>query len=551
MGAAENGGNSAGGVRSSSFGGDNAAGVASSIAAVSCGSTGGSEACGGSLQKTGIHEAQRCVDDVRHEAVGAYMSPLTPCLALEAPAAPCTPAEGGEAPSSHLPPGLEHPAWQPDAHSVLGCPQLASESLPSCFPVLSSPAAPPSVTSLCLRTPPGNAPASQQSMLAGIETSRKLQSRRALHRLKCSCGAAFVAGSVAKKSVDCSVCGVVIPHGRQAYSCDSCCRRICKSCHRNGRIAGCGGSSYTRTGEGPMPARAVGPLTVGMVQQASESLNTQNAQGRTGAHVAETTGYIPGFAHDCMQANRRIGESAAASRPLAAGERAGIGTATRARAVGEGQDAASDSNAAEDDGAVAEELESGAGEERGWQRSMQVLVWDPVAIHELQGMPLVYAKAPLLWIPRALRERVCAVLCGLLHDAVQPRDAELANLLLFHSGQLLLRIPAQETAEENENATTTGAPEREPVRQGDESAVEGASSKMQGIVAQVRERVALAGKGAWGQLAHALYIEIQEAAGRSRPMQREDVAGPNALALADAPARGTRLGHEDTRKSST
>ena len=170
---------------------------------------------------------------------------------------------------------------------------------------------------------------------------------------------------------------------------------------------------------------------------------------------------------------------------------------------------------------------------RALQRSLQALVWDPAAIYELQGLPLVYAKAPLLWIPRALRDRVCAILCGLLQDAVQPRDAELANLLLFHSGQLLLRVPHQ-SADEDEASVQQ---EDIPTRGADGRCMgESECAKMQGIVARVRERVALAEKGAWGQLVHALYTETQAHALKNRTPQREEATGPNAVALVDAPA---------------
>ena len=144
-----------------------------------------------------------------------------------------------------------------------------------------------------------------------------------------------------------------------------------------------------------------------------------------------------------------------------------------------------------------EEGEATAGDpaERALQRSLQALVWDPVAIHELQGLPLVYAKAPLLWIPRALRDRVCAILGGLLQDAVQPRDAELANLLLFHSGQLLLRLPPSSSEED----PTDMQQEDIPMRGTDGRGVdESDGAKIQGIVARFRERVALAEKGALG-----------------------------------------------------
>ena len=81
---------------------------------------------------------------------------------------------------------------------------------------------------------------------------------------------------------------------------------------------------------------------------------------------------------------------------------------------------------------------------------------------------------------------------------MQPRDAELANLLLFHSGQLLLRIPHHESDEEAGDAHGTCAPAREPMGRGEGDAGEGESSKMQSLVAQVRERVALAEKGGMG-----------------------------------------------------
>ena len=60
----------------------------------------------------------------------------------------------------------------------------------------------------------------------------------------------------------------------------------------------------------------------------------------------------------------------------------------------------------------------------------------------------------------ALRDRVCAILCGLLQDAVQPRDAELASLLLFHSGQLLLRLPHLNPEEDDTNVQQEDIPAR-------------------------------------------------------------------------------------------
>ena len=147
-----------------------------------------------------------------------------------------------------------------------------------------------------------------------------------------------------------------------------------------------------------------------------------------------------------------------------------------------------------------ESLEAGedagcGAEAREVQRSLQVLVWDPVATHELQGLPLVYAKAPLLWIPRALRDRVCAIMCGLLQDATQPRDAELANLLLFHSGQLLLRLPPSSPEEEPSGMQAEDIPAR---GMGGNNIGEEEGLTIQGVAACVRERVALAEKGAWG-----------------------------------------------------
>ena len=505
-------------------------------AAVSGGTTNGDEAYGGLLHKAGGYGAQRYADEDRHEAIGAYMTPLTPCLSLEAPAAQCTLVGGESAAASHWPPGLEHPP-RPREHGALGRPRLASEEpLPS--PRSRCPSATPrSVHSLLPHAAPETSTAGQPDTLACLGGPRRRQARRALHRLKCSCGTVLVAGSVAKKSVDCSVCSVVAPHGRQAYSCASCGRRICKTCHRTGRNDGSGETALgLRAGGGLPMARTAGSLTGPLMQQTSEGTATHTLLGHIATKGGGMAGYIPGFVHDCMQASHRVSMPTQHPCPPASGGRAGIGSAMHGRTDGEVQDPASDLDGKGSGDEDVEGLGPGGNADRMWQRSLQALVWDPVATHELQGLPLVYAKAPLLWIPRALRERVCAILCGLLQDAVQPRDAELANLLLFHSGQLLLRIPRQESDGGAGDAPTACAPARESTGRGEASAGGGESIKMQGIVAQVRERIALAEKGAWGQLVHALYTETQEAAGRGRSMQREDVAGPNALALVDAPA---------------
>ena len=133
-----------------------------------------------------------------------------------------------------------------------------------------------------------------------------------------------------------------------------------------------------------------------------------------------------------------------------------------------------------------------------------------------------------------MRDRVCAILCGLLQDAVQPRDAELANLLLLHSGQLLLRV----TDPGQDEDAASAQPAAIPARGTDGRCMgENECAKMQGIVARVRERVALAEKGVWGQLVHALYVETRERAVRNRQTQREEASRPDAMAMVDAPAR--------------
>ena len=139
--------------------------------------------------------------------------------------------------------------------------------------------------------------------------------------------------------------------------------------------------------------------------------------------------YVPGYVHDCLEAGRGLAGKAGASSAGAGAARSGIGLRQNGNASrggnhcprGEGEDASTPSGAANGNSAMCGEEgtmhANGAdngGEGREAERSLQVLVWDPVATYELKGLPLVYAKAPLLWIPRALRDRVCAILCGLL-----------------------------------------------------------------------------------------------------------------------------------------
>jgi hypothetical protein len=112
-----------------------------------------------------------------------------------------------------------------------------------------------------------------------------------------------------------------------------------------------------------------------------------------------------------------------------------------------------------------------------------------VAIHELRELPFAYAKPPLLWIPRALRDRIYAIFCGLLHDAVQPRDAEYANLLLFHSAQLLLRVPPREGGEIAEGGATQDG--NQSMGQDAPVANEGDVGNIQGVVAQGGEGLVL------------------------------------------------------------
>ena len=216
--------------------------------------------------------------------------------------------------------------------------------------------------------------------------------------------------------------------------------------------------------------------------------------------------YVPGIVHDCMLALQRRGRPRAGEGQ----QRSGVG-AEQVRQVC-GSDAASDSGQS---GHAGDESGHEAGQERveeERQRNlMQVLVWDPVALHELKGLPRVYPRQPLLWIPRALRDRVCVILCGLLRDAVQSREPEYANVLLFHSAQLLLRLPPQIDA-------SAGPPDAgEATGAGGESSAqaenaESGNGQLQGVVSQVREGVVLAEKGACGQLVHALYLETIGAA---------------------------------------
>ena len=80
----------------------------------------------------------------------------------------------------------------------------------------------------------------------------------------------------------------------------------------------------------------------------------------------------------------------------------------------------------------------------GAEDRIQPIVRDPVSIQELRALPLVRSRQPMLSLPRALKDRTGAICCGLLQDAVQFADAANESLLLFHSAQLLLRVPKAE-----------------------------------------------------------------------------------------------------------
>ena len=151
---------------------------------------------------------------------------------------------------------------------------------------------------------------------------------------------------------------------------------------------------------------------------------------------------------------------------------------------------------------------------------LQVLVWDPIALHELRGLPWVYMKQPMLWVPRSLRDRICSIWCGLLHDAVQSREAEYAYLLLLHSAQLLLRVPAlNDDAMDAPGAVNTSGDNGDAEHAVQEGCVGG--DKAQSMVSQVRERVVLAEKGAWGQLVHNLYVEVCHGTNPSEARRRD------------------------------
>ena len=175
---------------------------------------------------------------------------------------------------------------------------------------------------------------------------------------------------------------------------------------------------------------------------------------------------------------------------------------------------------------------------------MQILVWGPVALRELKGLPRIYPRQPLLGVPLSLRDRICSAWCGLLRDAVQSREPEYANLLLFHSAQLLLRLPP--TLDDVAGATEPG-----PATGGEAASFEHAvrkaeyeGGKMQSIVRPSRERVVLAEKGARGQLVHALYVETASAAQATITRGREAASPPTAMALGDGaygePCSGAR-----------
>ena len=80
-----------------------------------------------------------------------------------------------------------------------------------------------------------------------------------------------------------------------------------------------------------------------------------------------------------------------------------------------------------------------AGEGGAPGRRVQVVVWDPIILEELQALPLVYQRPPMLWVPHLLRGRVCAVWCGLLTGAVQSQEDECANILLSQWPDLAAR----------------------------------------------------------------------------------------------------------------
>ena len=133
-----------------------------------------------------------------------------------------------------------------------------------------------------------------------------------------------------------------------------------------------------------------------------------------------------------------------------AGERKGVGAARATKSAGPDESGVGEAVEAADGDAApsAAEAVQGADGDVGATAGerVQVLVWDPIMLHELRGLPRVYASQRMCWTPRALRDRHCPIWCGLIQHAVQSRDAGCANLLFFRSVQLLLRIPAAQSA---------------------------------------------------------------------------------------------------------
>ena len=132
---------------------------------------------------------------------------------------------------------------------------------------------------------------------------------------------------------------------------------------------------------------------------------------------------------------------------------------------------------------------------------------DPAQLLEqLRALPRAYSSPPALWVPRSVRQQVAAELRSLLSQATrlldQPmtQEAELAQLLLYHAPQLLLRSPSR---------------------------VGHAATEAGHLQTAVRNRVAHARMGRWNVLATELQADLDEAAAQRDPSGPAPQVGPD------------------------
>ena len=135
--------------------------------------------------------------------------------------------------------------------------------------------------------------------------------------------------------------------------------------------------------------------------------------------------------------------------------------------------------------------------------------WCQALLDDIRKLPVAWPQAPMIWIPRSLRQQVAATMRGRLAHASRTAaaergdtEAEIAHLLCRAASQLLLRTPV---------ATDT-----EIQRQG---GVHGqAGAKLTQVIRQ-RVRKALAGK--WGDLVSEC---VEEQVAQQRPSSSTGMA---------------------------